>query len=166
MAKYDKNSVIKGMVSIANPFDVYLAAANANKLQNHVYGRFLTQKLTEKVLFNKKMIDEWCFLNNVQIDYEKLKKTKTTFDFDQEFTFKVIDSHNNSKEYYRTFSCVDEIAHVEKPVLFLHSKNDPISSIDLIPIDVIKKNKNFFLAITPKGGHVEFLVDLGAKRVF
>lgn len=117
------------MVSVGNPYDVYLAASNANKFKNCIYGGFLTKKLTEKVIFNKKMIEEWARLNNHNFDYKKLQKTYQTFEFDQLFTFKVVKHFDNSKDYYRTFSCVEDVEKVDRPVLFIHSKNDPISRL-------------------------------------
>lgn len=165
LGAYKDHSRVKGMVSIVNPFDVYKAAASANSWQNIIYGQFLTQKLYEKVEFNKQAIEEFAKEKNIEIDYDSIKKSWTTFEFDRKFTFKIVDQHNDSAIYYQLFSCQNDVENVDVPVLFIHSKNDPISRTDFIPWDVIKKKPNFFTVLTPKGAHVEFFVGPKAERV-
>ena len=128
LANYNDSKRVKGMVSFGNPFDVYKAAKNANSLQNIVYGKFLTNKLIEKAMFNKKSLDEWQIKNQRKIDYKKLKRSFTTFQFDQNFSFKILENHNKSENYYLEFSCFYDLEKVNEPVLFIQSKNDPISS--------------------------------------
>lgn len=115
------------MVSIANPFDVYRAASNANKHKNFIYGNFLTKELIKKVFFNRNSIEKWLLENGRSIDFDKLTRLKSTFQFDKEVTFKILHKYDSSLDYYKLFSCTDDVANVRQPVLFLHSKNDPIS---------------------------------------
>ena len=157
---------VKGMVSIANPFDVYQAAASLNSWSNRIYGIFLTRKLIDKVKFNQRAIEMKLDQNGDRIDFEKLKKCKTTFEYDREFTFKIIDNFKNSEEYYKGFSCKDSIKKIDKPVLIINSANDPISLKSLIPTQDIKYNNKIISVLTPKGGHVEFFTGFNAKRVF
>ncbi len=165
LGAYKEHSRVKGMVSIANPFDVYKAAASANSWRNMIYGRFLTQKLSEKVEFNRQAIEEWSNEKMIPLDFNHIRKSKTTFEFDRRFTFKIVDQHNDSSIYYQLFSCQNDVANVDVPVLFIHSKNDPISRVDFMPMESIKKKPNFITALTPKGAHVEFFVGFGAERV-
>ena len=102
---------------------------------------------------------------NAGIDFDKVKAVKTTFEFDKEFTFKLVPGFESSKDYYRHLSCLDQIENVEQRVLFLQSRNDPISSPDLIPRDVIKNKDNFFMAIVPRGAHVGYFTRIKARRV-
>lgn len=164
LAQHNDSGRVKGMVSIANPFDVFRAAANANKWTNHIYGRFLTEKLVEKVMFNRTSIEAWLLEHGRTINFDKLKKLRTTWAFDKEVTFRIHDV-SNTQEYYKTFSCHEDVGAVTQPVLFLHSKNDPISSIDIIPFDKINARPNFLTALTPRGGHVEFFVGRDMRRV-
>lgn len=57
---------------------------------------------------------------------EKISKAKTTFEFDDEFTLKVLTKELTHEEYYKELSCIDVIDKIENPMLFIHSKNDPI----------------------------------------
>ena len=127
LGAYKDHSRVKGMVSIANPFSVYKAAASANSLKHTIYGRFLVKNLYNKVIFNKTAIDEFARINNITFDYEKIRKSPTTFDFDKNFTFTIVSQHNDSERYYALFSCTNDIEYVDEPVFFIHSKNDPIS---------------------------------------
>lgn len=165
LGAYKEHSRVKGMVSIANPFDVYKAAASANSWKNIIYGQFLTQKLSEKVEFNRQAIEEWSKEKNVSLDFNHIRKAKTTFEFDRRFTFKIVEQHNDSSIYYQLFSCQHDVGNIDVPVMFIQSKNDPISRVDFIPMDVIKKKPNFITVLTPKGAHVEFFVGFGAQRV-
>jgi predicted alpha/beta-fold hydrolase len=165
LGAYKDHSRVKGMVSIANPFNVYKAAASANSWQNIIYGQFLTAKLYEKVEFNKQAIEEFAKDKNIQFDYKSMKNSWTTFEFDKKFTFKVVEGHNDSDIYYQLFSCQNDVENVDVPVLFIHSQNDPISKTDFIPWDVINRKPNFLTVVTPKGAHVEFFVGKNAKRV-
>ena len=61
-----------------------------------IYGQFMTHKLSEKVHFNKQAIEEWSQVTKTPLNYEKIKNAKTTFEFDQLFTFKV---------FFRAFLC-------------------------------------------------------------
>ena len=165
LGAYKDHSRVQGMVSIANPFDVYKAAASANSWQNIIYGMFLTRKLYEKVTFNIQAIEEFSRTKKIQLDFKRISRSTTTFDFDRQFTFKVVDQHNDSAVYYQLFSCQNDVENVEVPVFFVHSKNDPISRPEFIPRETIKRKPNFLLAVTPKGGHVEFFVGSKATRV-
>lgn len=165
LAHYNGGKRVKAMVSIANPFDVYRAAANTNNWRNRVYGKFLTKKLVEKVLFNRASIERWLAENGRKLDFGRLEGLSTTFEFDREVTFKIMHNVGDSREYYHTFSCHQDVGNVEEPVLFLHSRNDPISSTDLIPFDQIRSKDNLLMALTPRGGHVEFFVGRDLRRV-
>lgn len=115
------------MVSISNPFDVFKAATALNSKKNFIYSKFLTNELVNKILYNKSSVDKKIKKENIGIDFEALKKCNTTFEFDKEFTFKLV-KENDSKEYYKTFSCHEDLENVDVPVLFIQSRNDPIST--------------------------------------
>lgn len=130
LANFNQNKRVKGMVSIANPFDVFGAAQNANSIPNRIYGMFLAKKLAEKVTFNKEQIEKWSVLHRTPIDFPKITLSKSTFEIDRHFSLKVFHQFESSEKYYYRLSCFYEIAKVAEPVFFIQSKNDPISSFD------------------------------------
>ena len=128
LCHYKQKSKVKGMVSIGNPFDVYQAAASANSWRNIIYGQFLTKKLFEKVEFNINAITERNRQDSLDFSVERARRCHTTFCFDREFTFKFLD-FNDSKVYYKLFSCLSDVKDIDVPVLIINSKNDPISRL-------------------------------------
>lgn len=96
---------IKGMVTVSNPWDVYKSACYLNTWKNFVYGKFLVNKLFEKAYFNREMIDKL----NLNIDWKRLKKCLTTFEFDEHFTLKLKPDGIDSISYYQHMSCVNYI---------------------------------------------------------
>lgn len=128
LSHFKDRSPFKGMVSIGNPFDVYKAAESANSLKNIIYGQFLTSKLIERVEFNMDAIERRKHKDNIDFHYHKMKRTFTTFGFDKEFTFKFL-KYQDSKLYYKLFSCLSDVKDIDIPTLVIHSKNDPISTL-------------------------------------
>jgi predicted alpha/beta-fold hydrolase len=87
----------------------------------------LTKKLIEKMNFNSKAVELYVEQNGVlDFDIDKLKFLRTTFQFDDLYTFKILSRNNTPAVYYQNVSCIQKIKDVNIPVLFLHSKNDPI----------------------------------------
>lgn len=76
---------------------------------------------------NHETIQKFMKLHNItDFDKSAAAKAQTTFQFDKEFTFKLLDRGGNLEDYYRHMSCKDVIDQVKDPVLFFHSKDDPI----------------------------------------
>ena len=82
-------------------------------------------KLTEMMLKNSKAIEKNISYNKIKdFDYSKFRFLRTTFQFDEQYTLKLLAPGSNPKEYYSNVSCKDTIDLVDTPILFLHSKND------------------------------------------
>jgi predicted alpha/beta-fold hydrolase len=163
LASKNGNEKIKGMVSISNPFNVFLASKNLGKTNSS----YLTQQLLSKVQLNYQTLSKFVKKHNLD-DYfnlEQLYASKSICEFNKHFTFNLIERVNKEQEeYFNHFSCHDDIQHLEKPVMFIQSSNDPISKKEFIPLDDIVKNINTIFVLTPGGAHVEYFVNLSAKR--
>lgn len=57
---------------------------------------------------------------------DRVGRAKNTFQFDEAFTLKVLARDSSCAKYYQELSCSDVVESVERPVLFVQSKNDPI----------------------------------------
>ena len=87
----------------------------------------MTKKLIDKVHFNTEAIGGFVRSSGIDDFYiDQIKWLRTTFQFDDKYTFKVLDRGSNSKEYYQHVSCQDVVDSIRTPMLFLHSRNDPI----------------------------------------
>ena len=83
--------------------------------------------LINKMKFNKEIVKKLS-LNKIYKDFnfEKVKGTQTIYDFDSEFTLKLVDRQATHKSYYDSLSCTDNFKTIDTPMLFIHSQNDPI----------------------------------------
>ena len=98
------------------------------------------------------------------LNYEKLRKIETWRDLDEEFTIKVHPQYKCATAYYNAASCLQHIDGVSVPTLVIHSEDDPIVPVDLVPIEECLDNKNIVCAITRRGSHVCYFTTDGKHR--
>jgi hypothetical protein len=123
---FDHGNRIKGIVSMANPFDLYKAAEYINHPSNQIFGKFMTKNLLKKVKRNRDAIRMWEMESGTELDWNKLEHLTNTFQFDEEVTFKIHTEYTDHRTYYERVSCTPFVKDLEIPTLFLHSKDDPI----------------------------------------
>ena len=142
-----ETNYIDGGVAVSNPFDLYMS-----------------QRIGQDTLFESLI----CFFerknymnavnsinkNNNQnvIDVNVLKSSYSVKIFDKEFFGKILGYHNGD-DYYKGISSAKYIKFVNKPLLVIHSKDDPICTYKGIPFDDVCENKNIIFIFTDKGGH-------------
>ena len=79
--------------------------------------------------------------------------------FDKSFTNKVAvcpPASNSITEYYNNASCMHLVDNIKVPTLAIHSRDDPVVKFDCMPLDTLKKNPNFIVAIPEYGGHMQY----------
>ena len=126
ISQYNADKKIKGMVSIANPFNMYESAKSLKTIPHYIYGYYLTSGLISKVKFNLNNILRISKHKNIEFDFDNVKDKTNTFDYDKEFTFKFSD-YDNPQDFYTEISCFQHVKNVNVPLLIINSKNDPIS---------------------------------------
>lgn len=126
IAKYNRDRHVKGMVSIGNPFDLNSVFKEVNSWKKWLYGSELTRGLISKAVFNTKSAELAASKLGIDFSMEDVKAAKSTFDFDDKFTFK-FRSYATPEDYYDKLSCLNDVDKVNVPLLVIHSKNDPIS---------------------------------------
>ena len=94
--------------------------------------------------------------NNNYINVDILKSNYNVKNFDTEFFGKIL-GYKNGDEYYRGISSAKYIKYINKPLLVIHSKDDPICTYKGIPMDDVFENKNIIFILTDKGGHSCFV---------
>jgi predicted alpha/beta-fold hydrolase len=57
---------------------------------------------------------------------------------------------------WREISCDRFLHNINIPVMFLVSKDDPITRFGVVPQEDLKRNPNFVVGISDAGGHCEF----------
>lgn len=68
----------------------------------------------------------------------------------------------NLNDLYSKINCISEIGQLKTPTLFVSSMDDPVIIDKCIPKDEITKNPNLILALTKKGGHIEWFTGFKA----
>ena len=53
-------------------------------------------------------------------------------------------------------SCHRFLHRITTPTMFMIAKDDPITQWSSVPVDDLKRNKNFLLAFSDAGGHCEW----------
>lgn len=126
LTNFDHGRRVKGMVSMANPFDLHRAAENVNSPDNKLFGKYMVKNLLRKARFNHEALARWQAEKGVDLDLAGLEKLTNTFEFDEKFTFRIHPEYRAHREYYDRVSCAQFIDRIDVPVLFLHAKDDPI----------------------------------------
>lgn len=115
-----EESIIKGFVSIANPYDIYECSKHINKWNKSLYDYYMTQGFIKNLIRNEKHLRK-----NLGIDIESAMKSKKTKDFDEYITRRLFGFHDVD-EYYRAAGCLPRISSITVPGLFINSLDDPI----------------------------------------
>ena len=153
---------MKAMVSINNPFDMWLAI---NLMRGKIYEKYLVKELRTsmfartldpaKMSANERKVFEEMKAGYGGLDFPRMATSIETWrQFDEEFTIKVHKHFSCAAAYYSEGSCLEDVSKVAIPTLVIHSKDDPIVPIDCVPIDECVANEHFVTAVTPHGSHV------------
>ena len=153
-----------------NPFHIQTVI---NLMHNSIYEKHLTRDLLRSVVIRERdstSETEWkvyqTMLTKYNLDLEKLKRIKTWRELDRDFTPKVYTEFTSPTHYYEAASCVNYLSGISVPTLVIHSRDDPIVPVDLVPIDKCASNDNLICAITPRGSHVCYFMSDGRNRWF
>lgn len=116
----EKNSPLVGAVSVANPFDLYLAS---KYIKGTIYEGFITTvrqtNLKKKRSFYEQHSDKY------GIDLDKALSVKTAKEYDEYFSRRVY-GYPTVDNYYRDVSCAAVLHDVHIPSLLIQSYDDPI----------------------------------------
>ena len=116
----EENCILKGFVSISNPYDLYECSKHIAKWRKKIYNYSMTQGFIKNL---KKNIEKLQL--NKNIDIEKALKCKTTREFDEYITRR-LHGFDELDEYYKTLGCLNKVSNIAIPSLFIHSLDDPI----------------------------------------
>ena len=155
---------VKGVASVGNPFDFRKSVDSLKLWRNALYNYHITQKLKERFQNVVGQLEEHYSRGGEKIVSEKVNSSWCLSSFDREFTHKLLNGHS-PEHYYDKVSCVEDVDKLHQPVLVINSKDDPLSRFSHVPVEKMKQLKNYFLAFTPKGAHIEFFVNFRRRRV-
>lgn len=155
------SKLIKGAVSIGNPFNMY----RNSKLINGFWNRILCRILQKALVLRKKY---YLKTNRKSYNFSQIEealKANNFIDFDENFTRRML-GFKSTQEYYKKFSCIYDLKNISIPILCLQSKDDPISHFEVTPMHESDKNSNLFFYATEKGGHIGWVEGIFRFKVF
>lgn len=148
-----ETNFIDGGVAVSNPFDLYMSQRlGEDTLFESLITYFERDKYMDAVnSYNENAKDDYDLINA-----DILLSNYYVKNFDTEFFGKIL-GYSNGDDYYKGISSAKYIKNINKPLLVIHSKDDPICTYKGIPIDDTCENKNIIFILTDKGGHSCFI---------
>lgn len=136
---------VKKAVCISAPYSLQKSSLELMRGFNQVYQLKFLRSLTKK-LEQKRHV------------YPELPRFfgRSLYDFDDEITSK-IHGFQDAEHYYKECSGDRFLTQIQIPTLLLHSKQDPFCKPNVIPKEIIKRNKQLSLCLTSNGGHVGYV---------
>eukprot|EP01016_Furgasonia_blochmanni_P047732 TRINITY_DN7043_c0_g1_i14.p1 TRINITY_DN7043_c0_g1~~TRINITY_DN7043_c0_g1_i14.p1 ORF type:complete len:415 (-),score=33.21 TRINITY_DN7043_c0_g1_i14:169-1413(-) len=153
------HSLLEGIVTIGNPFDLLVAGKSISKrpFWDYVITRNFIWLLKQHIEAIEPAAKEF----NVELD--KALNSKTTREFDEYLTRR-IHGFSTVDNMYREIGCKPYLPYVTVPTLMINCVTDPISPPSAIPYEEVKVNPNLVLMTTKRGGHVDWFTGTEAKR--
>ena len=142
-----ETNYIDGGVAVSNPFDLYMSQRIG---EDTIYESLICYFERKNYIKAVNSINKNC--EKDLIDVNVLNSSYSVKIFDKEFFGKIL-GYRNGDDYYRGISSAKFVKYINKPLLVIHSKDDPICSYKGIPFDDVCKNKNIIFVLTEKGGH-------------
>ena len=146
-----ETNYIDGGVAVSNPFDLYMSQRIG---ENTIYESLICyfERKNYKKAVNS--INENCGTD--LIDVNVLNSSYSVKIFDKEFFGKIL-GYKNEDDYYKGISSATFVKYINKPLLVIHSKDEPICSYKGIPFDDVCENKNIIFILTERGGHLCYI---------
>lgn len=153
-----ENCILKGAVVVGTPFDYKACRAKLNSfwpylgLADGFIVKSLKSQLESVAVHLATMPED---LKERNICLEKVRNIKTSQEFDEEFTIKMV-NYKSTEEYYTDASVGYDLKRIKVPTLSLNSADDPI--VPFYPEQAVKiaENPYVLLAYTKLGGHIGF----------
>ncbi|XP_059648213.1 embryogenesis-associated protein EMB8-like isoform X2 [Cornus florida] len=98
-------------------------------------------------------------------DWEGIKKSRSVRDFDTYATC-LVGKFETVDTYYRHCSSAAFVGNVMVPLLCISALDDPVCTMEAIPWDECRANKNIILATTSHGGHLAYFEGTTAKSLW
>ena len=148
--------LIKGGVAISAPLDI---AATSNRISTG-WNRILLEpnflaKIKNKVLRKAELFPDL-------IDKEKVRKIKSLKELLTDVVLH-LNGFSTREDYFKKWSCLEHLQKIERPLLILNAKNDPLLSANDFPYERCKESEHVYLESPAYGGHVGFSKKLGGE---
>lgn len=168
LGRVQKDTPIRAYVGISNPFNIgRISFTMKHNMWGAFYSKLIADNIKELYRFHYdsphfQHLIETQKLNLDSIE-KKLKIKNSCWRVDKLLTHK-LGGYESVYDYYIEISSEHVIDHIKVPTLFISNEEDPICLKENIPIEKIYKNENTILLFMERGGHIEYMSGLKAKR--
>lgn len=152
LGELGNKSMITAAVSISAPMQLDVCADRINKGFSRLY-QYLLLKDLKMTLEHK--YDKFDMNSHITLKREEIKKLKTFWNFDEEYTAP-IHGFSSAQEYYTKCSSKQYLKKIKTPTLIIHSLDDPFMTNEVLPNNN-EMSEFVNLEVSQHGGHVGFI---------
>ncbi|KAI7825057.1 Alpha/Beta hydrolase protein [Kickxella alabastrina] len=161
LGEQGENCKLTAATTICCPYDVTKLYARLNEprlFNKHVLQPSLSSAARS---FIRKHADA---IQNApdEYDIDTLLKAKNVTEIDTMLTSR-ISGFDSCEQYYRESSSGPYVPKIATPLLAINSKDDPMVTVDAIPMEAFKNNPNTALILVGNGGHLGFFTGIIPK---
>ncbi|KAJ4701166.1 embryogenesis-associated protein EMB8 [Melia azedarach] len=150
---------VAGAAAICSPWDLLIGDRFiCRRLVQKVYDRALTIGLQGYAQLHEPRYSRLA-------NWEGIKKSRSIRDFDNYATC-LVGKFETVDTYYRRCSSSTYVGNVAVPLLCISALDDPVCTLEAIPWDECRANKNVVLATTQHGGHLAFFEGITAAGMW
>ncbi len=139
---------VKGGVAFSVPCDLGSSARALSRRGNGFYRKRFLRKLKQKIKLKSEQFPG-------RFDTAGIDNILHFREFDERFTAPMYGFHT-AESFYKHASCMHYISAIDRPVLLVNAKNDPMLPEACFPVKESINHPSFYLQITERGGHVGF----------
>ena len=140
--------LVSKAVAVSPPFDLSAVSRRLDQGFSRFYRNIILRGLRKYVKSRKAMLES-------EIDLEAAYNAKTFTEYDDVVTAP-LNGFRDAQDYYSKSSCLQFLDTISKPVLIIHSKDDPFSSPKIIPSES-ELGPGVVLELSERGGHLGFV---------
>jgi len=144
----DLNPIIKKVVGVSVPVDLYGCSSQIDKWFNYPYKIRFLKTLKEKSRLKEKNYPK-------EIDFQRLYKVNSIFDFDDVYTGPV-HGFEGAVDYYAKSNSLQFLNTIAVPFLLINAKDDSFLSETCYPYKKAAQIPHFQFDTPKNGGHVGF----------
>jgi predicted alpha/beta-fold hydrolase len=149
LAHYGDDTKLDGATVISAPLDLAACARRIEQGFSKVYRSYLLSSMKKNALNKLHLLSEVLGLTE-----ERIKNMKKLYEFDDLITAP-LHGFKNADDYYQRCSGLPRLREITVPTRFIHAKDDPFMTHEVIPTFSLPSHINYQLL--DRGGHVGFM---------
>ncbi|GAA0143581.1 serine protease [Lithospermum erythrorhizon] len=159
LGEHGEDVPVAGAVAVCSPWDLLIGSRFiARRLVQKLYDRALTIGLQGYAQLHQNRYSRLA-------DWEGIRKSRSIRDFDMYATC-LVGKYETVDTYYRRCSSSPYVGSVSVPLLCIGALDDPVCTVEAIPWDECRANKNVVLAMSQHGGHLAFFEGITASSLW